>query len=74
MWGDYRTLPRTWSLLLLAACGRGRVVAVAVLAGLLFTLVEYKRMARPQFDDVQARIDVFAAQTAGTLVYGATRS
>ena len=74
--GDYRIVAPhlLLSLLLLAACGRGRVVAVAVLAGLLFTpsfLVEYKRMARPQFDDVQARIDVFAAQTAGTLVYQA---
>ena len=62
------------SLLLLAACGRGRVVAVAALAGLLFTpsfLADYEEKARRQFEDVQARIDAFAAQTAGTLVYQA---
>ena len=29
----------------------------------------YKQMATRQFTDVQARIDEFAAQTAGTLVY-----
>ena len=75
-WMDYRVVAPhlLLSLLLLAACGRGRVVAVAVLAGLLFTpsfLAEYKGLARRQFEDVQARIDVFAAQTAGTLVYQA---
>ena len=74
--GDYRIVAPhlLLSLLLLAACGRGRVVAVAVLAGLLLTpsfLAEYKGMARRQFEDVQARIDAFAAQTAGTLVYQA---
>ena len=60
------------SLLLLAACGRGRVVAAAVLAGLLFTpsfLAEYKEKASRQFTDDRARIDAFAEQTAGTLVY-----
>ena len=74
--GDYRVVAPhlLLSLLLLAACGRGRVVAVAVLAGLLFTpsfLADYKGIARWQFEDVQARIDAFAAQTAGTLVYQA---
>ena len=74
--GDYRVVAPhlLLSLLLLAACGRGRVVAVAVLTGLLFTpsfLADYKVMAGPQFEDVQARIDAFAAQTAGTLVYQA---
>ena len=56
------------------ACGRGRVVAVMVLAGLLLTpsfLAAYKDLAPRQFTDEQARIDAFAAQTAGTLVYQA---
>ena len=74
--GDYRVVAPhlLLSLLLLAACGRGRVVAVAVLAGLLVTpsfLADYKEMARRQFTDERARIDAFAAQTAGTLVYRA---
>ena len=50
--GDYRVVAPhlLLSLLLLAACGRGRVVAVAVLAGLLFTpsfLAEYKDRTPP---------------------------
>ena len=74
--GDYRVVAPhlLLSLLLLAACGRGRVVAVAVLAGLLFTpsfLAAYNDRTPPQFTDEQARIDAFAAQTAGTLVYQA---
>ena len=73
-WMDYRVVAPhlLLSLLLLAACGRGRVVAVMVLAGLLVTpsfLADYKEMARRQFTDERARIDAFAAQTAGTLVY-----
>ena len=71
---DYRVVAPhlLLSLLLLAACGRTRVVAVIVLAGLLFTssfLAAYNYRAPRQFTDVQARIDTFAAQTAGTLVY-----
>ena len=71
---DYRIIAPhlLLSLLLLAACGRGRVVAAAVLAGLLVTpsfLAFYKQLATWQFTDEQARIDEFAAQTAGTLVY-----
>ena len=74
--GDYRVVAPhlLLSLLLLAACGRGRVVAVMVLAGLLLTpsfLAVYKDLAPQQFTDEQARIDAFAAQTAGTLVYQA---
>ena len=74
--GDYRVVAPhlLLSLLLLAACGRGRVVAVAVLAGLLLTpsfLTAYEELALGQFTDEQARIDAFAAQTAGTLVYQA---
>ena len=73
-WRDYRIVAPhlLLSLLLLAACGRGRVVAVAVLAGLLVTpsfLAAYKQLATRQFTDERARIDAFAAQTAGTLVY-----
>ena len=76
MWMDYRVIvPHLMlSLLLLCACGRARVVAVVVLAGLLVTpsfLTAYKVLAPPQFADEQARIDAFAAQTAGTLVYQA---
>ena len=76
MWRDYRIVAPhlLLSLLLLAACGRGRVVAVAVLAGLLVTpsfLTHYKDLAPPQFTDERARINAFAAQTAGTLVYQA---
>ena len=55
------------------AVGRG-VVAVMVLAGLLLTpsfLAAYKDLAPRQFTDEQARFDVFAAKTAGTLVYQA---
>ena len=75
-WMDYRIVAPhlLLSLLLLAACGRGRVVAVMALAGLLFTssfLAEYDDLAPRQFTDEQARIDAFAAQTAGTLVYQA---
>ena len=75
-WRDYRIIAPhlLLSLLLLVACGRTRVVAVAVLAGLLLTpsfLAAYKALAPQQFEDVQARIDAFAAQTAGTLVYQA---
>ena len=74
LWMDYRVVAPhlLLSLLLLAACGRTRVVAVAVLAGLLFTpsfLAEYNEKAGRQFTDDRARIDAFAAQTAGTLVY-----
>ena len=73
---DYRVVAPhlLLSLLLLAACGRARVVAVAVLAGLLVTpsfLTAYKVLAPSQFAEEQARIDAFAAQTAGTLVYQA---
>ena len=73
---DYRVVaPHVLlSLLLLAACGRERVVAAAVVAGLLFTpsfLTAYKDLAPRQFTDEQARIDAFSAQTAGTLVYQA---
>ena len=73
-WRDYRVVAPhlLLSLLLLVACGRTRVVAVAVLAGLLFTpsfLADYKEKAGRQFTDDRARIDAFAAQTAGTLVY-----
>ncbi len=73
-WRDYRVVAPhlLLSLLLLAACGRTRVVAVAVLAGLLFTpsfLADYKEKASRQFTDERARIDAFADQTAGTLVY-----
>ena len=75
-WQDYRILAPhlLLSLLLLAACARGRVVAVVVLVGLLLTpsfLAAYKDLAPWQFTDEQARIDEFAAQTAGTLVYRA---
>ena len=74
--GDYRVVAPhlLLSLLLLAACGRTRVVAVAVLAGLLVTpsfLADYTVLATRQFEDVQARIDAFATQTAGTLAYQA---
>ena len=74
LWRDYRIVAPhlLLSLLLMAACGRGRVVAAAVLAGLLVIpsfLAHYKGLAPPQFTDEQARIDEFAAQTAGTLVY-----
>ena len=73
-WRDYRVVAPhlLLSLLLLVACGRTRVVAVAVLAGLLFTpsfLAEYEKRASRQFTDDRARIDAFAEQTAGTLVY-----
>ena len=73
---DYRVIAPhlLLSLLLLCACGRSRVVAVAVLAGLLVTpsfLTAYTVHAPPQFTDDQARIDAFAAQTAGTLEYRA---
>ena len=73
---DYRVIAPhlLLSLLLLAACGRGRVVAVMVLAGLLLTpsfLAVYNDRVPRQFTDEQARIDAFAAQTAGTLVYRA---
>ena len=73
-WRDYRVVAPhlLLSLLLLVACGRTRVVAVAVLAGLLFTpsfLTDYKEKASRQFTDDRARIDAFAEQTAGTLVY-----
>ncbi len=76
LWLDYRVVgPHVLlSLLLLAACGRGRVVAVAVLAGLLLTpsfLADYKVLATRQFTDEQARIDAFATQTGSTLVYEA---
>ena len=76
LWVDYRVVAPhlLLSLLLLAACGRTRVVAVMVLAGLLLTpsfLAAYKDLAPRQFTDEQARFDVFAAQTAGTLVYQA---
>ena len=75
-WRDYRVVAPhlLLSLLLLAACGRARVVGVVVLAGLLFTssfLAAYNDLAPRQFTDEQARIDAFAAQTAGTLVYQA---
>ena len=75
-WTDYRVIAPhlLLSLLLLTACGRGRVVAVAVLAGILVTpsfLAEYKDRTPRKFTDVQAHIDAFAAQTAGTLVYQA---
>ena len=73
---DYRVVaPHLMlSLLLLCASGRARVVAVVVLTGLLVTpsfLTAYKVLAPPQFTEEQARIDAFAAQTAGTLVYRA---
>ena len=73
-WHDYRVVAPhlLLSLLLLAACGRGRVVAVMALAGLLLTpsfLAAYNVLATRQFTDEQARIDAFAEQTAGTLVY-----
>ena len=73
---DYRVVAPhlLLSLLLLCACGRAWVVAVVVLAGLLVTpsfLTAYKVLAPPQFVEEQARIDAFAAQTAGTLVYRA---
>ena len=73
-WRDYRIVAPhlLLSLLLLAACGRGRVVAAAVLAGLLVTpsfLAAYKQLTSGQFTDERARIEAFAAQTAGTLVY-----
>ena len=73
---DYRVVAPhlLLSLLLLAACGRGRVVAVMVLAGLLLTpsfLAAYGVLATRQFTDEQARFDAFARQTAGTLVYQA---
>ena len=75
-WRDYRVVAPhlLLSLLLLVACGRTRVVAMAVLAGLLVTpsfLAAYNDRVPRQFTDEQARIDVFAAQTAGTLVYQA---
>ena len=73
---DYRVVAPhlLLSLLLLAACGRTRVVAVMVLTGLLLTpsfLTHYQDLALGQFTDERARIDAFAAQTAGTLVYQA---
>ena len=73
---DYRVVAPhlLLSLLLLAACGRTRVVAVMVLTGLLLTpsfLTHYKDLAVGQFTDERARIDAFAGQTAGTLVYQA---
>ena len=73
---DYRVVAPhlLLSLLLLAACGRGRVVVAAVLAGLLVTpsfLAAYKDLAPRQFTETQARIETFAAQMAGTLVYQA---
>ena len=76
LWVDYRAVAPhlLLSLLLLAACGRTRAVAVMVLAGLLLTpsfLAAYKDLAPRQFTDEQARFDEFAAQTAGTLVYQA---
>ena len=76
LWMDYRVVAPhlLLSLLLLAACGRGRVVAVMVLAGLLLTpsfLAAYGVLATRQFTDEQARFDAFARQTAGTLVYQA---
>ena len=76
LWVDYRVVAPhlLLSLLLLAVCGRTRVVAVMVLAGLLLTpsfLAAYKDLAPRQFTDEQARFDVFAAQTAGTLEYEA---
>ena len=75
-WHDYRLVAPhlLLSLLLLAACGRTLVVAVVVLAGLVVSpsfLTAYKVLAPPQFAEEQARIDAFAAQTAGTLVYRA---
>ena len=75
-WPEYRIVAPhlLLSLLLLAACGRGWVVAVMVLAGLLLTpsfLAAYKDRETRQFTDAEARIDAFAAQTAGTLVYQA---
>ena len=75
-WRDYRIVAPhlLLSLLLLAACGRTRVVAAAVLAGLLVTpsfLADYKELATRQFTDERARVDAFAAQTGGTLVYHA---
>ena len=76
LWVDYRAVAPhlLLSLLLLAACGRTRVVAVMVLAGLLLTpsfLAAYTDLAPRQFTDEHARFDAFAAQTAGTLVYQA---
>ena len=76
LWRDYRIVAPhlLLSLLLLAACGRGWVVAVAVLAGLMVSpsfLAAYDSLAPSQFAEEQARIDAFAAQTAGTLVYRA---
>ena len=76
LWMDYRVVAPhlLLSLLLLAACGRGRVVAVMVLAGLLLTpsfLAAYGVLATRQFTDEQARFDAFARQTADTLVYQA---
>ena len=76
LWLDYRLVAPhlLLSLLLLAACGRTRVVAAAVLAGLLVTpsfLTAYEHLVPRQFTDERARIDAFAAQTAGTLVYQA---
>ena len=73
---DYRVVAPhlLLSLLLLAACGRTRVVAVMVLTGLLLTpsfLTAYKDLAPGQFTDERTRIDAFAAQTAGRLVYQA---
>ena len=75
-WRDYRVVAPhlLLSLLLLAACGRARVVGVVVLGWLLLTssfLAAYNDRVPPQFRDEQARIDEFAAQTAGTLVYQA---
>ena len=75
-WHDYRIVAPhlLFSLLLLAACGRTLVVAVVVLAGLVVSpsfLAAYANQAPPQFTEEQARIDAFAAQTAGTLVYRA---
>ena len=67
---DYRVVAPhlLLSLLLLVACGRTRVVAVVVLAGLLVTpsfLTAYKVGVPAQFAEEQVRIDAFAAQTAG---------
>ena len=61
--GDYRVVAPhlLLSLLLLAACGRGRVVAVAVLTGLLFTpsfLADYKGMALARSSRMSGRVSM----------------
>ena len=75
LWVEYRVVaPHLLLSLLLAACGRTRVVAVMVQTGLLLTpsfLTHYKDLALGQFTDERTRIDAFAVQTAGTLVYQA---